>query len=62
MRFGAIEMGKPKIEYLPYKCSNCGVTLALENVTPLEIYFDNGSILTHYYCEKCYKERQKNNS
>lgn len=44
---------KPKIEYLPYKCSKCGLVFPFEKVTPIDIHFGNGSILTHYYCEKC---------
>jgi DNA-directed RNA polymerase subunit RPC12/RpoP len=49
---------KPKITFLPYKCFNCGSSSPFEIVIPIDFYYDNGSILTHYYCKKCYKEIQ----
>lgn len=48
---------KPGIEFIPYKCTKCGLTFPFEKMTPQDIHFGNGSILTFYYCEKCLNEK-----
>jgi DNA-directed RNA polymerase subunit RPC12/RpoP len=50
---------KPKIEILPYKCSNCGLTFPFEEMIPIDLHFGNGSVLTYYFCQNCSKTKLK---
>jgi len=47
---------KLKIEYLPYKCANCGISLPFGEMTEVPEKFGNGSIKITYLCKKCKEE------
>lgn len=47
---------KLKIEYLSYKCSNCGMNLPFGEMTEVPEKFGNGSIKITYLCKKCKEE------